>query len=104
MKSFLFTAIFLMSSLVLADSGFYSCRAFEAQFIGNVVALRMERTSEGSTCYFQVQTYMFNPNYICPLDIAEVSNYEFTDASCLKRDGERIGGMMYKMDGVIHIE
>lgn len=100
-----------MLSLILASLLAYAqpqsqqeCTVYSAQFIGDVVLHEVTHKDDQTVCVFSVRPVMFNPAYMCPLDLGEATYAQFLDSSCARNNGDRISGVMYKRNGFIYIE
>ncbi len=96
MKSLLFSAVLLLSSLPA-----FACENPEAQFIGTV----KEHAQTDKTCAYKIQFRFFNASQLCPLDDMQASYTWFQDANCSLQDGAEVSGILIVDDqGRIVIE
>jgi hypothetical protein len=99
----------MKSTLVLAtifcgQVGF-ACVQQEAQFIGNVKNFQKVAVDQYIyDCSYQIDFTMFNPSYVCPLVVGEVSMTRFEDLNCSLKNGDQVSGVLIKKDDLVTIE
>ena len=98
MKMFVVLASVFVAQMSLA------CLQQEAQFIGSVKNFQNQRGEHINSCSYEIEFSMYNPSYVCPLDIDEVSSLRFADDSCQQQDGNQVSGVLVKKNDVTYIE
>jgi hypothetical protein len=47
---------------------------------------------------------VFNPSSVCPLDIEDTANVQFSDYSCTLHNGDQVSGVLVRKGGYISIQ
>lgn len=96
-----------ITSLFLSSAFAFDCSQNEAQFIGKVIDLRIERVDQGiRDCYFKVQFTRFDSSMVCPLDEGKATSAELLDFDCRMNleNGQEISGYLVEKNGFIYID
>lgn len=101
------TIVLALTTLAFSSAFAFDCKQNEAQFIGKVTDLRVERIDQGiRDCYFKIQFTRFDQSMVCPLDEGKASSVELLDYDCRMglENGQEISGYLVEKDGYIYIE
>lgn len=101
------TIVLALTTLAFSSAFAFDCQQNEAQFIGKVTDLRVERIDQGiRDCYFKIQFTRFDQSMVCPLDEGKAASTELLDSDCRMglENGQEISGYLVEKNGFIYID
>lgn len=101
------TMITMLALAFIGSVGAFECKQNEAQFIGKVKDLRVERIDQGiRDCFYKIEFSRYDISQICPLDEAKASSVEYVDYDCKLglENGQEISGYLVEKDGYVIVE
>jgi hypothetical protein len=76
-------ALSIAAALLMTSANAFACNQFEAQVIGKVTSVRVNRIDQGvRDCYFKAEFSQFNPHGLCPIDQMNAETNEILDPEC----------------------
>nr|BFD67808.1 hypothetical protein HAGR004_28300 [Bdellovibrio sp. HAGR004] len=94
------TLAFALTLFVASSSfAFPTCTQLEAQMMAQVASVEPVSETQCRVKLAWTGNWMFNPSYVCPLDIDEASSFGVI-TSCNYKVGAQIDGIVYRnVDG-----
>lgn len=99
--------IAMIALVSLTSVSAYECKQNEAQFIGTVKNLRVERIDQGiRDCFYKIEFSSYQVHGLCPLDEAKASSVELVDYDCSMslKNGDAISGYLVEKNGNVYID
>jgi len=85
----------------------FECKQNEAQFIGKVKELRVERIDQGiRDCFYKIDFLDYKLHALCPLHESKAANTELVDYDCSMglENGSDISGYLVEKDGEVFLD
>jgi hypothetical protein len=87
----------VLATVALATShsahAFSACQHLEAQMLATVKSITPTTEGKCRVTFAWEQRWIYNPSYICPLDIDEVSSFGVETSYCDVKVGDELSGV-----------